>query len=359
MLPKKRKFTPQDYDSFVVSSSANSVDEDNNPDVTPPSNPSDNVADLRSAPNNDPSNNNDCKTDVGVTNPNDSLEISRRSNMNEEENVGIDLSSKRHYDTPVPTARTREQYPEHGSELRSFEQPPATLRRNSTSVGENYKSSYPTERSVPGDLEGANNRQLAPPFVHQRHRYVSSPSTHPQYSTHGIVRISTPLGHNQLARPRSAASDATRAYSRSEQVVDDAQQPADGLHPPYPSSAVTGNVGGLRTLHSNTPVSSLQRQHPDGALDIDLSDWVGHRILAKRPNRDATCHYYWPGVIHSTYEDTLSIAVRFDGEESTFTYDNVLSTTRKTIVSDVIPSTNQVSFCRTVPPNLSIIYYYI
>ena len=103
MLPKKRKFTAQDYDSFVASSSAPSVEDDNNPDVRSPSNnggdPS--VADLRSAaPNNDPSNNNDCKTDVGVTNPacNDSLEISRRSKMNEEENVGIDLSSKRHYD---------------------------------------------------------------------------------------------------------------------------------------------------------------------------------------------------------------------------------------------------------------------
>ena len=346
MLPKKRKFTPQDYDSFVVSSSAHSVEEDNNPDVNSPSNnPSDNVADLRSAPNNDPSNNNDCKTDVGVTNPacNDSLEIRRRSKMNEEENVGIDLSSKRHHDTPVPTARPCEQYPEHGSELRSFEQPTSTLRRNSTSIGESYKSSYPNERCV-GDLEGANNRQLAPPFVHQRHRYVSSPSTHPQYSTHGIVRISTPLGHNQVARPRSAASDATRAYSRSEQVMDDAQQSADEVQPPYPSSVGAGNVGGLRTLHSNTPVPSLQRQHPDGPLEIDLSDWVGHRILAKRPNRDATCHYYWPGVIHSTYEDTRSVAVRFDGEESTFTYDNVLSTTRKTIVSDVIPSTNQVSY---------------
>ena len=357
MLPKKRKFTPQDYDNFVVSSSAHSVEEDNNPDVNSPStNPSDNVADLRSAPNNDPSNNNDCKTDVGVTNPacNDSLEIRRRSKINEEENVGIDLSSKRNYDPPVPTARPCEQYPEHGSELRSFEQPPSTLRRNSTSVGENYKSSYPNERCV-GDLEGANNRQLAPPFVHQRHRYVSSPSTHPQYSTHGIVRISTPLGHNQVARPRSAASDATRSYSRSEQVMDDAQQSADGVQPPYPSSAGAGNVSGLRTFHSNTPVPSLQRQHPDGPLDIDLSDWVGHRILAKRPNRDATCHYYWPGVIHSTYEDTRSVAVRFDGEESTFTYDNVLSTTRKTIVSDVIPSTNQVSFFRTVATNLSII----
>ena len=89
MLPKKRKFTPQDYDSFVASSSAHSVEEDSNPDVTSPLNnrgdPSDNVADLRSAPNNDPSNNNDCKTDVGVTNPacNDSLEIRRRCKMNE------------------------------------------------------------------------------------------------------------------------------------------------------------------------------------------------------------------------------------------------------------------------------------
>jgi len=141
--------------------------------------------------------------------------------------------------------------------------------------------------------------------------------------------------------------------------MDDAQQSADRVQPPYPSSVGAENTSGLRALHSNTPVSSLQRQHPDGPLDIDLSDWVGHRILAKRPNRDATCHYYWPGVIHSTYEDTRSVAVRFDGEENTFTYDNVLSTTRKTIVSDVIPSTNQVSFLNSFSAFIYYILIYI
>ena len=69
---------------------------------------------------------------------------------------------------------------------------------------------------------------------------------------------------------------------------------------------------------------------------LDLSEWVGHRILARRDQ------YFCPGVIKAAYKDN-SVAIDFETEESPLIYSNVLSKGDfDTIISDAVPATSQV-----------------
>ena len=71
-------------------------------------------------------------------------------------------------------------------------------------------------------------------------------------------------------------------------------------------------------------------------FDIDLRDWIGHRVLARR---DA---YFCPGIVHNVYEG-YSVSILFDGEEQPLIYHEVLTGNElDTIISDAVPSTNQV-----------------
>ena len=175
---------------------------------------------------------------------------------------------------------------------------------------------------------------------------MSSPIASLQYSNRNSIRINTPIGHHSLTRPHSAASDITQGplYGRSDQIGDSDQHLEENSQY-FPSQSSNANVSGSSihlSHHSNHP-TSVQRQRIQPSFDIDLSDWIGHRILARRPSREGNCHYYWPGVIQATFEATLSVSVLLDGEEGSVVYDNVLSMTRCAVVSDVIPSTTQVS----------------
>ncbi len=70
---------------------------------------------------------------------------------------------------------------------------------------------------------------------------------------------------------------------------------------------------------------------------LDLSEWVGHRILARRDQ------YFCPGVIKAAYKDN-SVAIDFETEESPLIYCNVLSKGDfDTIISDAVPATSQIT----------------
>jgi len=70
---------------------------------------------------------------------------------------------------------------------------------------------------------------------------------------------------------------------------------------------------------------------------LDLSEWVGHRILARRDQ------YFCPGVIKAAYKDN-SVAIDFETEESPLIYSNVLSKGDfDTIISDAVPATSQIN----------------
>ena len=72
------------------------------------------------------------------------------------------------------------------------------------------------------------------------------------------------------------------------------------------------------------------------ATTLDLTEWVDHRILARRDD------YFCPGIIKAAYKDN-SIAVDFESEETPLIYSNVLSRGDfDTIISDAVPATNQV-----------------
>lgn len=69
---------------------------------------------------------------------------------------------------------------------------------------------------------------------------------------------------------------------------------------------------------------------------LDLSEWIGHRILARRDQ------YFCPGIIKAAYKDN-SVAIDFETEESPLIYCNVLSKgDYDTIISDAVPATSQV-----------------
>jgi hypothetical protein len=73
------------------------------------------------------------------------------------------------------------------------------------------------------------------------------------------------------------------------------------------------------------------------ASTLDLNEWVGQRILARRDQ------YFCPGVIKAAFRDN-SVAVDFETEETPLIYSNVLSKgDYDTIISDATPATNQVS----------------
>ena len=79
---------------------------------------------------------------------------------------------------------------------------------------------------------------------------------------------------------------------------------------------------------------------------LDLSEWVGHRILARRDQ------YFCPGVIKAAYKDN-SVAIDFETEESPLIYCNVLSKGDfDTIISDAVPSTSQVSYLENLKPGI-------
>ena len=184
--------------------------------------------------------------------------------------------------------------------------------------------------------------------MQQRTRYASSPMSGVQYSARtnsAGVRISTPIGSQSIGRPRSATSDIAQGtfYGRPDQILEsDHLGEANSQY--YQSQSMLKGVSGNNSQlpHPNNASSMIPRHRLEGNIDIDLSDWIGHRILARRPSRDGSCNYYWPGMIHATFEDNR-VSVSLDSEPDPLTYENVLSLVKCSIVSDVVPSTNQVS----------------
>ena len=70
-------------------------------------------------------------------------------------------------------------------------------------------------------------------------------------------------------------------------------------------------------------------------FDLDLRDWIGHRVLARRDQ------YFCPGVVRNVYEG-YSVSILFDGEEQPLVYHEVLARGElDTVISDAVPASNQ------------------
>ena len=73
------------------------------------------------------------------------------------------------------------------------------------------------------------------------------------------------------------------------------------------------------------------------ALEPDLTDWIGHRILARRDN------FFSSGVISNVF-DVTSVVVSFDTEDTPIVYHEVLRRENYgCIISDSVPSSKQVT----------------
>ena len=72
-------------------------------------------------------------------------------------------------------------------------------------------------------------------------------------------------------------------------------------------------------------------------FDINLEDWIGSRVLARRDK------YFCPGVVNKVYEG-YSVSILFDGEEQPLVYHEVLAQgEHDTVISDSVPASSQVS----------------
>jgi len=91
---------------------------------------------------------------------------------------------------------------------------------------------------------------------------------------------------------------------------------------------------------TQTPSSAVVNSR-ENKNEIDLSEWIGHRVLALRGE------FYFPGVIRQVFrsgESSRDVAVLFDGDTEPLIYKNVLQPSEKApIISDAIPMTTQIA----------------
>lgn len=74
----------------------------------------------------------------------------------------------------------------------------------------------------------------------------------------------------------------------------------------------------------------------DQKFDINLSDWIGHRVLARRDQ------FFCPGVIKKVFEG-YSVSILFDGEDQPLIYHEILAQSEyDTIISDAVPMSNKI-----------------
>ena len=172
MLPKKRKFTPEDYDSFVVGSPSHVADEDINSEqpITSIATSTDERLSIQNIRNELPpdevtSNNNDCEnvkpkiyhpgnqeTQVKGT---DNLENDATDQRSDHDTVGIDLS-KRRQDNDIrrssvqssPPPQPFQQYASTSSAHLPSKQVKTNTRRNSSSIGVQISPAAQKHRKV-------------------------------------------------------------------------------------------------------------------------------------------------------------------------------------------------------------------
>ncbi len=86
---------------------------------------------------------------------------------------------------------------------------------------------------------------------------------------------------------------------------------------------------------SSSPL--LIKPHQSKKFDLDLRDWIGCRVLARRDR------FFCPGVIRNVYEG-YSVSILFDAEEQPLVYHEVLAKAEiDTVIADAVPATSQVS----------------
>lgn len=97
---------------------------------------------------------------------------------------------------------------------------------------------------------------------------------------------------------------------------------------------------GLNLSKQSRGSSSSARVRHASAAQLDLTDWVGHRILG------AKADVYRSGVIRHVTRDTCDVTVLLDGDTQSTCYRHVLAqrhVSNPPIVSDVTPGSDQVS----------------
>ena len=247
--------------------------------------------------------------------------------------VGVDLTQRPPPSHPTVTFSTV------GHEGSAFSRPP--------SGGPHHPRSFPYAGDPRGRGRGSSSRPalvaqkrevrgVAPPEYKQTERSTPVSSYSPSSTFRSSSRdptvavTSTNVGYYMDQGKVIAVSNPDYNVERTEVISSGKQaivsQEYVGLNLTKPSGPTYSDSGAR---------SGARR------VELDLSEWVGHRVLALRGE------FYFPGVIQDilrTSETGRDVSVLFDGDSDPLTYKNVLDSREKPpIISDAIPLTNQVS----------------
>lgn len=164
------------------------------------------------------------------------------------------------------------------------------------------------------------------------------------------VAVSLPSSHFHKPGPSPAKSYNSRALPRYTSDPGKAAGTSIGYYmehgrviavnnPDYNVERTEVISSGKQTNTINSPVG-LNLTKTERRVEIDLSSWLGHRVLAWRGD------YYCAGVIKELQQNGRNVAVLFDGESEAFIYVDILDAAehgKVPIISDAIPMTTQVA----------------
>ncbi|XP_063234053.1 putative transcription factor capicua isoform X2 [Bacillus rossius redtenbacheri] len=198
------------------------------------------------------------------------------------------------------------------------------------------KPAQPDPASVASARKLPKKRKYDPAQLEENH-FVSQDSVATSVSVNTIVSsagmcVSPPEARCLVVMaPQPAAVDYSCVASTSS-VVPEIQVAEDcGYLPPEDSYSV---------LQPAEPGLALKKQHGGAAWgrpDIDLSEWVQHRVLARHDG------VYLPGVVHSA-AGPGEAWIRLDGcDKELLVFGDLLGARRRDVISDACPSLGQVT----------------
>lgn len=153
---------------------------------------------------------------------------------------------------------------------------------------------------------------MVPPVAHTQPGSTQGTATRIDQSPNSKVQFSQP-----------------EQYSGFKSVVDAAAQVTLSTHHVSGETRESGDVPRTPEMWSS--------QQGAARAPVDLSEWKGHRVLAKRGN-----HYYPAKIIN--IKNACDVVVRIDGAEGTtdLLYSNVFSSSKFDVISDAVPSAKQL-----------------
>ncbi|CAH1796194.1 unnamed protein product, partial [Owenia fusiformis] len=154
-----------------------------------------------------------------------------------------------------------------------------------------------------------------------------------------VVNVSSPLTakvdlnqlvHSMASKNPVSGASQVMASTRMQQQSPNTTAPKAIAKPPKKRKGVDISQDNPASF----PVAMPTVPPPAKRFRIDLSQWKGHRVLAKKQN------FYQPGVIKQIHGNCVSVL--FDGATEPVYFNDVLDLESRDIIGDMSPPANQV-----------------